>query len=161
MASLISRRIRRALAMGALWALVCLSPGALANMGSDDKVSDDPHMAAGRKAIDAQDWTAAIKALEKAVAANPGSADAHNWLGFAHRKRGNYQAAFDAYGQALKLDPRHKAAHEYIGEAYLATGQLAKAEAHLSELARLCNPIPCEELRQLKRAVAEYRKNNP
>jgi Flp pilus assembly protein TadD len=160
MARRISHPIRRMLVMAALCA-GALASSAFANMGSDDKAPDDPNLAAGRKAIDAQDWTAAIRALEKAVAANPDSADAHNWLGFAHRKRGNYQAAFDAYGRALTLDPRHKGAHEYIGEAYLATGQLAKAEAHVAELARLCSPIPCEELRQLKRAVAEYRKSNP
>lgn len=161
MACLLFYRIRRTLALAAACALVCLAPGAAANMGNDDKAPDDANIAAGRKAIESRDWAAAIAALEKAVAAYPDSADAHNWLGFAHRKRGNYQAAFEAYGRALKLDPRHRAAHEYIGEAYLATGQLAKAEAHLSELARLCNPIPCEELRQLKRAVAEYRKGNP
>lgn len=158
MARILSLRFNRALTIAAIAALPL---SAAANMGSDDKVSDDANLAAGRKAIESQDWTAAIQALDKAVAANPKSADAHNWLGFAHRKRGNYQAAFDAYATALKLDPRHKAAHEYVGEAYLATGQLAKAESHLAELARLCSPIPCEELQMLKRAVAEYKKNNP
>jgi Flp pilus assembly protein TadD len=158
MARILSPRFTHALAIAAVTALPL---SAAANMGSDDKAPDDANLAAGRRAIEAQDWTAAIAALDKAVTANPNSADAHNWLGFAHRKRGNYQAAFDAYATALKLDPRHKAAHEYVGEAYLATGQLAKAEAHLAELGRLCSPIPCEELQQLKRAVAEYKKKNP
>lgn len=158
MGFLFAVQIRRSIAA----TLIALLPAAaLANLGNDDKATDDPNLATARKAIESQDWNAAIEALNKAVAANPRSADAHNWLGFAHRKKGNYQAAFDAYAEALRLDPRHKSAHEYVGEAYLATGQLAKAEVHLAELSRLCSPIPCEELQQLKRAVAEYRKKNP
>ena len=67
-------------------------------------------------------------------------------------------AAFAAYNEALRLNPNHKAAHEYIGEAYLMAGNVAKAEQHLAELQRLCSPIPCEELKDLRRAVEEYKK---
>jgi tetratricopeptide (TPR) repeat protein len=68
-------------------------------------------------------------------------------------------AAFAAYQEALKLNPRHKHAHEYIGEAYLMANDVAKAEQHLAELQKLCTPIPCEEYKDLKRAVDEYKKN--
>lgn len=130
-----------------------------ANMGDRDAApSQDVNFTAGRRAIDAQDWPAAVDALKKAVTNDPGNADAHNWLGFALRKQGKFDAAFAAYQEALRLDPRHKGAHEYIGEAYLMTDQPAKAETHLAELTKLCTPIPCEEQRELKRALDDYRK---
>jgi tetratricopeptide (TPR) repeat protein len=143
--------------------LALMAGGASANMGrdADTTATTDADFAAGRKAIDGEDWPAAVTAMEKAVAANPSSPDAHNWLGFAHRKLGQFDASFAAYAEALRLDPKHRGAHEYIGEAYLMTRQLAKAEAHLAELEKICTPIPCEEQKQLARAIATYKKRNP
>jgi tetratricopeptide (TPR) repeat protein len=82
-----------------------------------------------------------------------------NFLGYAHRKSGKLDDAFKHYNEALKLNPGHKPAHEYIGEAYLLANDVPKAEQHLAELQRLCSPIPCEELKELKRAVEDYKKN--
>jgi tetratricopeptide (TPR) repeat protein len=130
-----------------------------ANMGSDDSSeSQDPNWVAGKKAVEAQDWKQATQLLSKAAQADPNNADIQNWLGYVQRKQGNLNAAFSAYNQALKLNPNHKGAHEYIGEAYLMAGDVAKAEKHLAELQRLCSPIPCEELKDLQRAIQEYKK---
>lgn len=136
---------------------------ASANMGrdADTTATTSSDFAAGKSAIDAEDWPAAVAAMQRAVASNPANADAHNWLGFAHRKLGQFDASFAAYGEALRLDPGHRGAHEYIGEAYLMTRQLAKAEAHLATLDKLCSPLPCEEQKQLARAIATYKKRNP
>jgi tetratricopeptide (TPR) repeat protein len=132
---------------------------ASANMGSDDSSeSQDPNWVAGKKAVEAQDWKQATQLLSKAALTDPNNADIQNWLGYAQRKQGNLNAAFTAYNQALKLNPNHKGAHEYIGEAYLMAGDVAKAEKHLAELQRLCSPIPCEELKDLQRAIQEYKK---
>jgi Flp pilus assembly protein TadD len=139
-------------------ALIALSP-ARANMGADDSESSDPNFQDGRKAVEAQDWNRAIELLTKAVQAEPQNADAHNFLGYAYRKKGAYAASFEHYGEALKLNPKHRHAHEYIGEAYLLTGDLPRAEQHLAALQKLCTPIPCEEYKELKRAVDEYKKN--
>ena len=125
-----------------------------ANLGADDSSeSTDPNWIEGKKAVEAQDWKRAVELLDKAAAADPTNADIENWLGYAQRKSGNLNAAFVAYNQALKLDPAHRQAHEYIGEAYLMTGDVAKAE-----LQKLCTPIPCEEYKDLKRAVEAYKK---
>jgi len=133
---------------------------ATANLGGDDvEESKDPNLTQGRKAIDAKDWKTAVDLLSKAAAAEPKNPDVHNWLGFAQRKSGNMQAAFASYNEALKLNPKHKAAHEYIGEAYLITGDVGKAEQHLAELQKLCSPIPCEEYKDLRRAVEDFKKN--
>lgn len=139
--------------------LVSLALPLSANMGDRDAApTNDVNFVEGRRAIDAQDWTAAVDALKKSLAVDPGNADAHNWIGFAYRKLGKFPEAFSAYQEALRIDPRHKGAHEYLGEAYLMTDQPAKAETHLTELTKLCTPIPCEEQKELKRALDEYRK---
>jgi Flp pilus assembly protein TadD len=131
----------------------------LANMGGEDSTeSTDPNAVEGKKAVEAKDWKRAVELLSKAAAADPKNADVQNWLGFAQRKSGNLNAAFAAYNEALKLNPQHRAAHEYIGEAYLLTGDVGKAEQHLTELQKLCTPIPCEEYKDLRRALDEYKK---
>jgi len=132
---------------------------ASANMGAEEaNESIDPDYVAGKKAVESQDWKKAIELLSKAMRTVSNNSEAHNLLGYAYRKSGNYDASFAQYDQALRLDPSNKHAHEYIGEAYLLTGNLAKAEQHLTELQRLCSPIPCEEYRELKRAVDDYKK---
>lgn len=132
--------------------------GAFANMGEESTESTDPNYQLGKKALAAQEWTKAISLLSKAVENTPRNSDAHSLLGYAYRKNGNLESSFAEYGEALKLDPSNKHAHEYIGEAYLMTDNLPKAEQHLAELQRLCSPIPCEELKELKRAVDLYKK---
>jgi Flp pilus assembly protein TadD len=117
----------------------------------------DPDYDAGKKAIEAKNWPRALEYFSRAATRDPRSADIHNMLGYTHRQSGNMELAFKHYGEALKLDPDHKGAHEYIGEAYLLAGNLAKAEEHLKTLDRLCF-FSCEEYRDLKRAVEEYRK---
>ncbi|HZR02524.1 MAG TPA: tetratricopeptide repeat protein [Burkholderiales bacterium] len=140
-------------------ALALLAVPAWANLGGEGGTeSTNPDWVAGKKAVEAQDWKQAVERLRKAAEAEPNNADIQNWLGFANRKLGNLDAAFSAYAEALKLDPRHKNAHEYIGEAYLMVGDVGKAEQHLAELQKLCTPIPCEEYKELKRAVDDYRK---
>jgi Flp pilus assembly protein TadD len=140
--------------------LAVLAPlSASANLGEEDSSeSKDPNWVEGKRAVEAKDWKRAADLLSKAAASEPMNADIQNWLGFAQRKQGNFDAAFAAYNKALKLNPSHKSAHEYIGEAYLMTGNVAQAEQHLVELQKLCSPIPCEQLKDLKRAVEEYKK---
>ncbi len=132
---------------------------AWANLGGDESESSDPAFVDGRKAVESQDWNRAIELLSRAVQADPANADAHNLLGYAYRKKGAFAASFEHYEEALRLNPQHKHAHEYIGEAYLLTDNLPKAESHLAELQKICTPIPCEEFKELKRAVEEYKKN--
>lgn len=156
-------RRTRTLILSTVLAITLLPPlHALANMGADDSSpsTGDPNIEEAKKAVDAQDWKRAVELLTKAAASDPNNANVQNWLGFAQRKSGNLNAAFSAYNKALQLNPGHKAAHEYIGEAYLMSGNLAKAEEHLAQLQKLCNPIPCEEYKDLRRAVDDFKKSN-
>ena len=108
---------------------------------------------AGIEAIKANDWDRAIYNLNVAATALPTDADLQNWLGYAYRQKGNYAAAFDAYRAALHLDPKHRSANEYIGEAYLRTGNKAKAREHLAALERICGK-QCAEYQDLQKAIA-------
>src|SRR5262245_23611835 len=119
----------------------------------------DPDYAAGRKAIDAKDWQAAIKSLSSAALRSPDNADIQNYLGYAYRNTGKLDLAFKHYKQALALNPRHKGAHEYIGEAYLIKGDLKSAQKHLAALREICL-LPCEELTDLDREIAKYVKKS-
>jgi len=120
-------------------------------------VPEDPDYAAGKRAVEAMNWQAALDAFNKVVAKDPRNADAHTYLGYTYRKSGNLELAFREYDEALRLEPRHRGAHEYVGEAYLMSGNLAKAEEHLKALDHICF-FSCEEFRDLKKAVAEYKQ---
>ncbi len=134
----------------ALWAAVAVGAP------SDDDESADPDYAAGKKAIEARDWNAAITSLSSAALRDTRNADIQNYLGYAYRHTAQLDLAFRHYDRALQLNPRHRGAHEYAGEAQLLAGNLQKAEEHLAALRRIC-VIPCEEYADLEKAVAAYR----
>jgi Flp pilus assembly protein TadD len=117
----------------------------------------DADYAAGKKAVERKDWTEAVRLFQLSAKRNPDSADLENYLGYSYRNLKQFEPAFRHYERAIELDPRHRGAHEYIGEAYLMTGNLAGAEKHLAALRQICL-LPCEELKDLERAVAEYRR---
>lgn len=112
---------------------------------------------AGKKALDAKNWTTAIQLLNKAEMQDDRNPDIQNLLGYAHRNAGDVGLAFKHYEKALQLNPRHRGAHEYVGEAYLLINNLSKAEEHLAALQKICL-VSCEEYEDLKGAIAEYRK---
>ncbi len=131
--------------------------------GATDPAADDataaqldPDYAAGKQAIDAKEWSTAIKSLTSAALRDTRNADLQNYLGYAYRNAGQLDVAFRHYQRALQLNPRHRGAHEYVGEAYLIVHNLAKAEEHLAALHKICL-IPCEEYADLKKKIAEYR----
>jgi Flp pilus assembly protein TadD len=140
------------------WLAVWLGTGT-ADPAEDDAAAAklDPDYAAGKQALDARDWPAAIKALSSAALRDTRNADIQNYLGYAYRQSGQLELAFRHYARALQLDPRHRGAHEYAGEAYLLVNNVAKAEEHLAALKRICL-IPCEEYEDLEKAVADYRR---
>ena len=115
----------------------------------------DPDYAAGKKAIEAKQWSATITALSSAALRDTRNADIQNYLGYAYRNAGQLDAAFRHYERALTLSPRHRGAHEYVGEAYLIMNNLAKAEEHLAMLHQICL-IPCEEFEELKEKIEAY-----
>ncbi len=141
-------------------ALDATSALAAGDWSSPPTTIESSDAAAGKRAVKAQDWKAAIDAFSRLVAREPDNADAYNYLAFSYRKSGNLDLAFKNYREALRLDPKHRGAHEYIGEAYLMAGNVAKAEEHLKILEGLC-VSGCSEYDDLKKAVADHKAKPP
>jgi Flp pilus assembly protein TadD len=143
--------------------LMCAAIAAFAPIAAADPSETDPDLAAsdedyaaGKRAVEKKDWTEATRLFQRAEIRHPDHADLQTILGYSYRNLKQYDIAFRHYRRAIELDPRHRGAHEYIGEAYLMTGDLPGAERHLAALKKICL-LPCEELKDLERAIAEYR----
>ena len=121
-----------------------------------DLAARDEVYAAGKRAVERKDWDEAVRRFKRAELRHPEQADLQNILGYAHRNLKQYDLAFRHYKRAIEIEPRHRGTHEYIGETYLLTGDLAGAEKHLDALRQICL-LPCDELRDLDKAVAQYR----
>ena len=116
----------------------------------------DPDFIAGKKALEQKDWTEAIlhfKAANKRLE----NADLHSHLGYAFRKSGDLESAFNHYRVALSIDPLHRGVHEYIGEAYIAAGKPEKAREHLAKLEEICGK-DCPEYQDLIQALSSKPK---
>ena len=119
--------------------LVSSFPNAMANMTQSKPAAnkEDADFVAGKKAIERKDWKAAIEYF-KAANKRLENADLHSHLGFAFRKSGDLDSAFNHYKVALGIDPNHRGTHEYLGEAYVKAGNLDKARQHLARLEEIC-----------------------
>ena len=142
----------------ALVLALALGAGQARAFGGGDSTStkkDDSDYAQAVKLVDAGDYARAIPLLQKSIAADPTNADAHNYLGFSHRKLGNVDVALTHYGKALELKPKHRGANEYLGELYLDLGQMDKAKQRLKVLDDACF-FGCDEYRELKAKIEAY-----
>jgi len=134
--------------------LLAFPPAALGDADVKTSPSNSADFNLGADAVKAKDWQQAVYHLEIVAKAEPTNADAQNLLGYAYRNQGKYDLAFRHYGEALKIDPKHRGANEYIGEAYVLTGNKAKAQEHLAALERICGKS-CEEYQDLAKAIAK------
>lgn len=156
------RRARRGSALAVATVSIALSCVAPAAIAADPAPPAGVHgvdpLAAAREAIAERRWDDALEALGRAR--DPSSADWHNLMGFASRKRDrpDLEAAQRHYDEALRIDPDHRGALEYAGELALAKGDLRLAERHLERLVRLC-PAGCEEREDLQREVERFRRD--
>ena len=97
----------------------------------------------------------AIKKLKKAIKEEPDNADIYNYLGFAHRKIGDYDKSKIYYEKALSIQPDHNLALEYQGELLLKLDDVHSAQSNLVKLRMLC-PEGCDELTDLDIAISKY-----
>lgn len=110
------------------------------------------------KAMEAERYEQAIPLLNEILKRDARNADAFNYLGYTHRKLGNYEEAKKHYLEALKIDPEHKGANEYLGELYLETGDLPAAQERLRVLDDACGFFGCEEYDELEEKIEAYKK---
>ena len=126
--------------------------------------ADDPY-AAGVAAFEQEDWQGVLDHMGVALEARPWLDNAHNLMGFAYRKLGDYPAALEAYDKALALNPYNRGALEYLGEAYLELDRPDAAKQTLDRLAGACrlfahggvDPLAtCGEWQELSEAYEAY-----
>jgi len=124
-------------------------------MGPDPAESAAAKYKEAVTAVKSWQYRKAISLLQDVLETDARNADALNYMGYSHRKLGDYKQALTYYQRALAIAPDHRGANEYIGEAYLELKQPDKAKAHLDRLARICGP-GCEEYAELKKAFDAY-----
>ena len=96
---------------------------------------------------------------EKGIAAfhdlgNDAHPDVANYLGYAHRKLGQYDRSKIWYEQALASDPKHTRTLQYYGMWHLEQGNRLKAQDHLEKIEVICG-TGCEDYRLLREAIVE------
>jgi tetratricopeptide (TPR) repeat protein len=86
--------------------------------------------------------------------ADPDTAEALNYRGFATRKLGRVDEGIGYYLQSVALDPQYAQVREYLGEAYVAKGRPDLAKEQLTVIEALCG-TGCEEYVDLKEAIEQ------
>jgi tetratricopeptide (TPR) repeat protein len=140
--------------------LRCLLSAALAGLlliGSPTRADDARDEAArliaeGEAQMQAGNLEAAITALERAVARDPGSSLAHTRLGGALLLSQRYNEAIAEFQQAVAEDADNAGAFIGLGLAYLHGGQPGPARAALLEAKRL-DPRRAAEIDDLIRRI--------
>jgi Flp pilus assembly protein TadD len=123
--------------------------------------SDNPHVVAGRNALEAKDFKSAVRNLNQAVQENPNDADAQTMLAYSYRKLGAFDESMEHYQKALKIDANHRSTREYLGELYLDMNQPGNAEKQLQALKKACPFFgKCAEYDDLKEAIDRYKAKN-
>jgi Flp pilus assembly protein TadD len=131
---------------------------AFADLPEPKGKTENANIVAGRKAIEAKDFKAAVGHLTKAVQEEPKNADAQSMLGYSYRKVGTFDKSMEHYQTALKIDGNHRSAQEYLGELYLDMNQPDNADKQLAALKKACPTFgKCEEYEDLKKAIDAYK----
>ena len=93
-----------------------------------------------------------LKAIDYLVLANkqkPNNPDILNYLGYSHRKIGDFENAEVYYKMGLDIEPTHIGINEYLGELYVQTGRIDKAKKRLKVLEN----CKCKEFEELKSVI--------
>lgn len=79
--------------------------------------------------------------------------DVANYIGYADRKRGNFEAAKYWYEKALAADPNHVRTWSYYGMLHAQTGNKLMAEQYLQKVKHLCGTTSCKEFLELRDVI--------
>jgi tetratricopeptide (TPR) repeat protein len=102
--------------------------------GFEESEAAKKDLAGGKGDAAKKKFAKALKKFERAVELDPTYYQSWNMVGFCSRKGGDLKRAFDAYLKCLTIEPEYAEAHEYLGEAYVMSGDLAKAKEQLAWL---------------------------
>jgi tetratricopeptide (TPR) repeat protein len=106
----------------------------LRGLPEDLRASGDAQLLLGKLLLRREDWPGAKEALDRAVAAFPGSAEAQAAHGSAAYNVGELTLAADAYGRAVALEPDNVA---YLSNYGLFLGYDERLDEGLSVLLKL------------------------
>ncbi len=139
-------------------AAVLTAPAFAVGIEDQETTANNPDYDEAVRAVKNERYREAIGYLANVLADDPENADALNYLGYSHRKLGDFTKAITYYTRALRIDPDHRGANEYLGEAYLEINDLPNAVLRLERLRAICG-TRCEEYDELNAAVADYIAN--
>lgn len=124
---------------------------------SDGPAPRPPELVTAEHNLDSGRAADAIAPLLAYLKQDPQNSDALTDLGRAYLQMKNYEKAKYYLEQSLAAEKSRPDTNHYLGSAYLATGELDKAEARLATLNHLCF-FGCGDERVLKAEVADYKK---
>jgi Flp pilus assembly protein TadD len=89
-----------------------------------------------------QDYGSETALWQQVVDLRPGNARAHNNLGLAFSKKGQWEAAMDQYQKALQIDPDYAPAHSNLGVALMQSGRVDEALFQLQKSLKINPTVP-------------------
>jgi tetratricopeptide (TPR) repeat protein len=104
-------------------------------------------------------YSKALAQFIDAVSQQPQMYQAWNYIGFANRHLGSYDAALSAYAKALELNPAYPDAIEYRGEAYLGLNKIDEAKEAYMTLFRQSRSLADELMTAMHRWTDARRKD--
>lgn len=102
-------------------------------------------------------YSLALAKFQQAVRLDPNMHQAWNYLGYSHRKLGDYDDSLEAYERALALRPGYPEAIEYRAEAYLALKRFKDAEQSYLDLFATNRAVADKLLEAMKSWIAGQR----
>ena len=111
------------------------------------------------KALDKarQYYSKALEQFIDAVSQQPSMYQAWNYIGFANRHLGSYDAALSAYAKALELNADYPDAIEYRAEAYLGLNKIDEAKQAYMTLFRESRSLATELMTAMRRWTEAHR----
>jgi len=102
-------------------------------------------------------YSAALAQFQHVVQLDPKMHQAWNYVGYTHRKLGDYDDALAAYEQALSLQPGYPEAIEYRAEAFLALNRIKDAQQSYLDLFATNRAVAGKLLDAMKSWIAARR----
>ena len=86
-----------------------------------------------KAAYEKQDWDAVISGMSEIARNEPNAADTYYYIGEAHRFKGNFRNALEAYNEALRIDPNFGPPYLGLARARLLQDPNANVEVLYEE----------------------------
>jgi tetratricopeptide (TPR) repeat protein len=99
----------------------------------------------GRQLFEAGDDAGSLAAFERVLAAGPGYADVHYYVGLVHERGGRLEEARAAFERALEINPAYAECALALGSVYERSGEFERAQA-IAERARAAGVPALEAL---------------